>query len=202
MEEALHNDEEYSSKYKIDGEARRMYLSKLTEGLDWYAMTVITDQELTNMLKGLYSDRNIIMFSSVIVIIVVMSWVFYGYYKFSKQQMRELHLARTEADKANAAKSLFLTSMSHDIRTPMNAIIGMSDIAIKNVDDPEKTTECLKKVQLSSKHLLGLINDVLDMSSIESGKLTIENRDVALHQLTSECVDIIQPQIKAKKTII
>lgn len=201
LEVALHNDDDYATRYKADGETRRMYISKLNEGLEWYAMTVMPDLEMSNMLKGIYSNRNIIMFSSVIVIIILMSWVFYGYYKLSKQQMRELHKARTEADKANAAKSLFLTSMSHDIRTPMNAIIGMSDIAIKHVDDPEKTTECLKKVQLSSKHLLGLINDVLDMSSIESGKLTIENRDVALHQLTSECVDIIQPQIKAKKQL-
>lgn len=199
LEAALHNDEEYSSRYKINGEARRMYLSKLTEGLDWYAMTVIADEDMTNLLKGLYSDRNIVMFGVIIAIIVVMLWVFRGYYRRAGQQMKELYKARKQADEANQAKSRFLTSMSHDIRTPMNAILGMSDIAMKHIDDTEKATECLKKVQLSSKHLLGLINDILDMSSIESGKLTIENTDIALQQLISECVDIIQPQIKAKR---
>ena len=117
-----------------------------------------------------------LMFSAVILIIAVMLLVFRGYYRLSHQQMEELSKAREEADKANQAKSHFLTSMSHDIRTPMNAIIGMSDIAVKNIDNKEKALECLKKVQLSSKHLLGLINDILDMSSIESGKLVIENR--------------------------
>lgn len=199
LEAALHNDEEYSSRYKINGEARRMYLSKLTEGLDWYAMTVIADEDMTNLLKGLYSERNIVMFGVIIAIIVVMLWVFRGYYRRAGQQMKELYKARKQADEANQAKSRFLTSMSHDIRTPMNAIIGMSDIAMKHIDNTEKATECLKKVQLSSKHLLGLINDILDMSSIESGKLTIENTDIALQQLISECVDIIQPQIKAKR---
>lgn len=199
IREALANDREYSSRYMADGEVRMIYLSKLTPALDWYVMTVMPDKDIDNLLNGLYATRYIVMFGVVIAIIAVLLCAFLGYYRLSRGQMKELYKAREAAVEANEAKSRFLTSMSHDIRTPMNAIIGMSDIAMKNIDNKEKAESCLRKVQLSSKHLLGLINDILDMSSIESGKLTIENRDIALHQLTSECVDIIQPQIKAKK---
>lgn len=200
VKEALEHDREYSSRYIADGEVRMIYVSRLTDGLDWYVMTVMPDEDIDGLLSGLYTTRYMVMFGVVIAIIAVLLCVFMGYYRLSREQMKELHKAREAAVDANEAKSRFLTSMSHDIRTPMNAIIGMSDIAMKNLDNnKEKAATCLRKVQLSSKHLLGLINDILDMSSIESGKLTIENRDVALHQLTSECVDIIQPQIKAKR---
>ena len=199
VREALENDTEYSSIYMADGEVRMVYVSRLFDGLDWYVMTVMPDRDIDGLLSGLYTTRYMVMFGVVIAIIVVLLCAFIGYYRLSREQMKELHKAREAAVDANEAKSRFLTGMSHDIRTPMNAIIGMTDIAVKNIDDKEKAAACLRKVQLSSKHLLGLINDVLDMSSIESGKLTIENRDVALHQLISECVDIIQPQIKEKK---
>lgn len=198
---ALEHNKEYSSINMVDGEVRVVYLSRLTEALDWYVITVMPDRDIDTLLNGLYTTRYMVMFGVVITIIIVFLCVFIGYYRLSRLQMKELHKAREVAMEANEAKSRFLTSMSHDIRTPMNAIIGMSDIAIKNIADSEKVESCLRKVQLSSKHLLGLINDILDMSSIESGKLTIENRDVALHQLTNECVEIIQPQIKAKKQI-
>ena len=81
--------------------------------------------------------------------------------------------ARKEAEHANAAKQDFLSSMSHDIRTPMNAIIGMTSIAMANTGSQEQVEECLRKIALSSRHLLGLINDVLDVSKIESGKMTL-----------------------------
>lgn len=196
---ALASDGNYSTRYLINGQYRRLQLTRLTEGLDWYAMTVIPDEEMNSLISGLFTTRNIVMFGEVIVIIIVMLFVFRGYHRLSAKQVEELEIAKQEANDANEAKSRFLTSMSHDIRTPMNAIIGMSDIAMKNIDDTRKATECLRKVQLSSKHLLGLINDILDMSSIESGKLTIENRVFSLNELMGECVDIIQPQIRAKK---
>ena len=85
-----------------------------------------------------------------------------------EKRSQELQAALQAAEVANREKSDFLSRMSHDIRTPMNAIMGMTDIASAHIDTPEKVQDCLRKISLSSQHLLGLINDVLDMSKIES----------------------------------
>ena len=103
------------------------------------------------------------------------------------------------AQVANKAKSAFLGNVSHDIRTPMNAIIGMTEIALRNIQDMMRVEDCLKKVRLSSKHLLGLINDVLDMSKIESGKMTLSMDQVSLKEVVEGIVSIVQPQVKAKR---
>ena len=107
--------------------------------------------------------------------------------------------ARRDAEHANKAKSEFLSNMSHDIRTPMNAIVGMTTIAIANMGNMEQVQNCLRKIALSSKHLLGLINDVLDMSKIESGKMTLNVDQVSLREVMDSIVSIVQPQVKAKK---
>ncbi|RHJ91141.1 PAS domain-containing hybrid sensor histidine kinase/response regulator [Parabacteroides bouchesdurhonensis] len=109
-----------------------------------------------------------------------------------------LHDALEAAECANRAKSDFLSRMSHDIRTPMNAIIGMTDIASSYLNNPEKIKDCLKKISLSSQYLLGLINDVLDMSKIESGKMSLNKDCMSLPDLLENVVTIIQPSIKAK----
>ena len=103
--------------------------------------------------------------------------------------------ARIAAD----AKTNFLSSMSHDIRTPMNAIIGMSVIAKANLQSPEKIQDCLNKINVSSRHLLNLINEVLDMSKIESGKLTLTTEQISLKEVVEGIVNIMQPQVKTKK---
>ena len=112
--------------------------------------------------------------------------------------MYELEKARQTALEANKAKSEFLANMSHDIRTPMNAIVGMTAIATAHIDDQEQVQNCLRKITLSSKHLLGLINDVLDMSKIESGKLTLTTEQISLKEVVEGIVNIMQPQVKAK----
>lgn len=110
-----------------------------------------------------------------------------------------LRKALDMAECANRAKSDFLSRMSHDIRTPMNAIIGMTDIASSHLNNPVKMQDCLKKISLSSQHLLGLINDVLDMSKIESGKMTLNNDAMSLPDLLENVVTIVQPSLKAKQ---
>ena len=100
---------------------------------------------------------------------------------------------------ASRAKSEFLANMSHDIRTPMNAIVGMTAIATAHIDDREQVQNCLRKITLSSKHLLGLINDALDMSKIESGKLTLTTEQISLKEVVEGIVNIMQPQVKSKK---
>ena len=102
------------------------------------------------------------------------------------------------ADEASRAKSSFLSRMSHDIRTPMNAIMGMTTVAAMHIDDRERLMDCLNKITLSSRHLLALINDVLDMSKIESGKVSLSEEEFDLPKALDSLLAIIHPQIKAK----
>ncbi|WP_125140506.1 PAS domain-containing hybrid sensor histidine kinase/response regulator [Clostridium transplantifaecale] len=114
-------------------------------------------------------------------------------------QSEKLSKALEMAEKANRAKSDFLSQMSHDIRTPMNAIIGMTDIAGMHIDEPERIKDCIKKISLSSQHLLGLINDVLDMSKIESGKVALNMEAMSLPVVLENVVAIMQPVVKERK---
>lgn len=109
-----------------------------------------------------------------------------------------LEEARSSAEQASAAKSSFLFNMSHDIRTPMNAIQGFTTIAKKNMADSAKVAECLDKIEVSSKHLLDLINDVLDMARIESGKVTLEESRTDLRKENTEIVTMVKEMAKAK----
>ncbi len=106
-----------------------------------------------------------------------------------------LRVAYESANQANAAKTNFLSKMSHDIRTPMNGIMGMTTIAIAHIDDKERVLDCLGKISSSSRHLLALINDVLDMSQIESGKTTLAKEEFNLSNLIDTSLDMIRPQI-------
>jgi len=120
---------------------------------------------------------------------------------FNKKQADShaaLEAALEAANAASRAKTTFLSSMSHDIRTPMNAIIGMSAIAAKHLDDRERLEDCLEKINLSSHHLLTLINDVLDISKIESGKLALNPVVFSIRDTVTTLVNIVRPQIRAK----
>lgn len=103
------------------------------------------------------------------------------------------------AKEANAAKSLFLSNMSHDIRTPINGIIGMLARANKNMDQPEVVKDSLEKIQVSSNHLLSLINDVLDISKLEAGKMVFSHEVFSLKSLLNTCCSIIQGQLEGSK---
>ena len=124
--------------------------------------------------------------------------IFAKYFSLNRQHVVELEELREEAVHANKAKSQFLSNMSHDIWNPMNAIAGMTAIAMANIDNTQQVQNCLKKISQSSKHLLGLINDVLDMSKIESGKMTLNMDQVSLKEVMDRIVNIVQPQVKAK----
>ncbi|MBS6643035.1 MAG: response regulator [Clostridiaceae bacterium] len=115
-----------------------------------------------------------------------------------EERSEMLHKALKEAEHANRAKSDFLSRMSHDIRTPMNAIMGMTTIAANNLDNPERVSDCLNKITVSSKLLLSLINEVLDMSKIESGRMVIAEEEVNLTDLIQGIISMVQPQIAAK----
>ena len=110
----------------------------------------------------------------------------------------ESNINRERYDLASRAKSDFLSRMSHEIRTPMNAIIGMTGIAIQEKQDPERVEDCLHKIDRSSRYLLSLINDILDMSKIESGKLKLENGVFSMKELLEGVCSLIEPQAREK----
>ena len=116
-------------------------------------------------------------------------------WKMNQALSEAVHAAET----ANRAKSTFLSNMSHDIRTPMNAIIGFTTLAVSNIDDQKKVRDYLGKILSSSNHLLSLINDILDMSRIESGKIHLEETEVRLSDVLHDLKTIISGQIYAKQ---
>lgn len=118
--------------------------------------------------------------------------------KLEIAQQQRIEEAVEEARRANRAKTVFLSNMSHDIRTPMNGIIGMTAIAASHVDDRERVLDSLKKISMASKHLLNLINEVLDMSKIESGKVELKDEPFNLAELVDSLVSMMHPQIEAR----
>lgn len=109
-----------------------------------------------------------------------------------------LEKAYKAANKANASKSAFLNNMSHDIRTPMNAIVGFAAIASSHLEDKERVQDCIAKITASSKHLLSIINEVLDMSRIESGKIHLQEEPANLPTIVHDFMNMIQGQVRAK----
>ena len=115
-----------------------------------------------------------------------------------EQQSRVLSAALTAAEEASKAKTVFLSNMSHEIRTPMNAIIGLDNIALNDPDTPTKTREYLKKIGDSAEHLLGLVNDILDMSRIESGRMTLKNEEFSFPKLLEAINTMFSGQCQEK----
>ena len=180
------------------GERRHVYCSKMPFS-EWYLVTVMPHGLLDTVIAELGERRLLTsLLGGVLILLPVLVMVFlYG--RTARRQVLELQQAKHEADKANRAKSEFLSNMSHDIRTPMNAIVGMTAIAASNFENSALVRDCLRKITLSSKHLLGLINDVLDMSKIESGKFSLNIDSVSLREVMEGLVSIVQPQVRAKK---
>jgi len=198
LEEAISRGEEYSTSLSVDGQRRHIYCSPLPNS-EWYLVTVMLYGTLDEAVASLGYQHIYTALGGCAVIIAALLLIFYLYFRMSQQQLTRLEKAQREAERANQAKSEFLSNMSHDIRTPMNAIVGMTAIAASHIDQPAQVRDCLHKITLSSQHLLGLINDVLDMSKIESGKLTLNMDLLSLREVTENIVNIIQPQVKTKQ---
>ncbi len=197
VQEAMQAEEEYSALLIVDDTHRHIYCAPLRNS-EWYLVSIMPYGVLDDAILHLSDERQKNMVAGGIILAALLV-IFALYYRLTQQQLRELEKAEKAATSANKAKSEFLSSMSHDIRTPMNGIVGMTAIAIANVHDMARVQDCLKKISLSSRHLLGLINDVLDMSKIESGKLSLNIDILSLRDVMENIVNIVQPQIKEKR---
>lgn len=198
LKDAMGRKEKYSGILNFDGSVQQIYCTPLPYS-EWYLVTILPFGILNETVEDLNWSRTNATILVCVVIFVVMLFIFYVYFKMTCRQLNELEAARQEALAATKAKSLFLSNMSHDIRTPMNVIVGMTAIATAHIDDKEQVQNCLKKITLSGKHLLGLINDVLDMSKIESGKMILTAERISLREVVEAVVGITQTQAAGKR---
>ena len=187
----------YTTEFAINGERRSLYATSLPYS-DWYLLFFLPHGRLERTVNDLSHAWTRVAVLSCALILLALLAVFAWYINLTRQQMKELEAARRAAEKASRAKSEFLSNMSHDIRTPMNGIVGMTAIASANIENAQQVQNCLKKIELSSRHLLGLVNDILDMSKIESGKLTLHMEKISLQDILQGIVNIVQPQVNAK----
>ena len=184
-----------TEKQKIDGVSakinvyRRDWILNIAPKKGWIPLYVIVIEIMTELF-----------FASVITIILYKIIASKNNKIRAIKEQMETHEALKQAyetaNKANDAKTKFLSNMSHDIRTPMNIIIGMAEIAYGNTDDKENVSNCLEKILLSSKHLLNLVNNVLDMSKIESGKMGLNNDKFNIIDLINEIASLSKPLIR------
>ncbi len=153
---------------------------------------------------SVYAVRRVCLMLGVVLAIAFTAYYFYVRAQAKRREKAAVDQAVLEeklhkAEAAERAKTTFLSNMSHDIRTPMNAIIGFTTLAETNLDNPQRVQEYLSKIMSSSNHLLSLINDVLDMSRIESGKLNIDEKECAISDIFRDMRNIIQPQMRSKQ---
>jgi len=205
LSDAMNARQDYSAILDGTTARRQIYCTTLAYS-EWYLITVMPYDSLTEIVSRMGSEWTRMVYIICTIAVCALALVFLQYIKVEKKQIAILdeavqaaEQARREAEHANRAKSEFLSNMSHDIRTPMNAIVGMTAIATANLDNRDSVQNCLRKITLSSKHLLGLINDILDMSKIESGKMTLNTDQVCLREIMDSIVSIAQPQLKAKQ---
>ncbi len=194
---AMAEKKDYSAITNFEGSSQQVYCTMLPYS-EWHLLTILPFGVLNETVENMNRDRTAATLLIGAIVLAVLLIIFFVYFKMTRQQMKELEEAREEALEANKAKSTFLSNMSHDIRTPMNAIVGMTAIAMTHIEDREQVQNCLRKITLSGKHLLGLINDVLDMSKIESGKMTLTAERISLREVVEGVVGIVQSQIRGK----
>lgn len=193
------------------------YQGQLREKLDpSYIKKTLNEDELTEIDRSYYIDYKVIReeqrrWCRASVVIVDLcddgspNHVLVLFKDITKQKEKDMEYQRTLkeayqlAERANQAKTTFLNNMSHDIRTPMNAIIGFTSLAATHIDEKERLKDYLSKIMTSSNHLLSLINDVLDMSRIESGKVKIEESPCSIPIVIHDLRNILQTDIKAKR---
>ena len=171
------------------GQRRLIAYARINSTDDWTIVTMISTSVL---------DHVVINWSLVGIISGGLLLLLLFNLMVMRSFNRQLRAAVSSADRANRAKTDFLSMMSHDIRTPMNAIIGLTTIAGKNAEDPASVRENLHKIGLASNHLLTLINDILDISKVESGKLTMNPVTFSMVECAENLINISQPMVKEK----
>ena len=165
---------------------------------EWFLLAVLPETNLHSIVTK-YNRQNIMTQVLVLFLVIAVFSVFIIlYYRISNKQIHEMEESILQTMAANQVKSEFLSNMSHDIRIPMNTIQGMTSIALLNLNKPQQLKNCLNKISLSGHHLLGLVNDILDIFKIESGMMVLNEERFSLRELMEGVVGITLPQMKEK----
>lgn len=187
-----------------DAGGTHYYVTSVPMGInDWSILSVVPSSVVSAQMQHFL---NMTLFGMGVIALLVLAAISTAIllitrYRTSQQllhQQAEMNTALQEAaqtaKEASRAKTVFLSHMSHDIRTPINGIMGMTDIAVRNLGDTGRVADCLEKITVSSKHLLSLVNDVLDMSRIESGKVRLEHKPFYAEALLDACYSLVAGQ--------
>ena len=153
--------------------------------------------EVREALSGINATLGVSMTVQILLIIAALA-ILFDIYSHVQRRERKTEIEKAVAEDASRAKTSFLSSMSHEIRTPMNAIIGLDNMALRNPDLQPQTRDQLEKIGASARHLLGLINDILDMSRIESGRMVLKNEEFLFHEFLEQINIIISGQCAEK----
>jgi len=197
MQEDMRNGEAGLAVYHLQDVLHYTYYAPVG-GTDWYVKTTIHYDfvsEKVDVIRTTLTKNSLIQ----LVLILMVLFLAFNIYLSIRRRNESLQLEKIHAEESSRAKSAFLSNMSHDIRTPMNAIIGFTTLAIKCDDNMEKVQAYLSKILASSNHLLTLINDVLEMSRIESGKIYLDETECNLSEILHDLNTIIIGQIEGKQ---
>ena len=204
MQHAMDAQANFTSQVQLSSGRWHLYCSPLPDS-GWYLLLYMPYNTLDRTIAGLGFRWTLVSLGGCILVLGLLLLVFFQYFRMTRQQVRDLDEARRTADRArrtaeraSQAKSEFLSNMSHDIRTPMNGIMGMTTVAIANLHNTAQVRSCLKKINISSRHLLGLLNDMLDMSKIEQNELGVNTEPVSLRKTVSNLLPMLLPQIQEK----
>lgn len=191
-----------------DTENTHYYVTSVPMGInDWSILSVVPSSVVSAQMQHFL---NMTLFGMGAIALLVLAAISTAIllivrYRTSQEllhQQAEMNAALQEAaqtaEEASRAKTVFLSHMSHDIRTPINGIMGMTDIAVRNLGDIGRVADCLGKIAVSSKHLLSLVNDVLDMSRIESGKVKLEHKPFYVEALLDACYSLVAGQVQER----
>jgi signal transduction histidine kinase len=206
---AVNGRESFCAEFKKSGSQENYFVSTVpVQGSDWTVLLFVPTKVLGVRSAQFMSSMIRYFVGIAIAGVIVLTYLVFtittdkSNRKMMAQQEennRLLAQAALEAQNANIAKSEFLAHMSHDIRTPINGILGMTHIAIQNRGNQERIDDCMHKINSAAEHLLTLINDVLDMSAIESGKVVIAHEPMDIRLLIGNCSSIIEGQLVSRK---
>ena len=197
LKAAMSKGENYAKEVYLEDGRRQVYGRSLPYS-EWYLILSMPYDDLDETIKSFGDKWTVAALRNGIFILSLFIIVFICYIQMTRRQVREIREAKNSAERANRAKNEFLSNMSHDIRTPMNGIMGMTEVAAANIDDTRKVESCLRKISASGKQLLAIINNILDMSKIENDKLILNVEQILMPELIHNAVNIIIPGSREK----